>query len=295
MKKHLLCAAVLSIMMLTGCGSKNSVIKQYEDYLRYSLGADGELEYSGKNERGEDTYSLSYRDQNGTQHIKSPDSLFFPDYAESKKNFPELTEETYGFETMLNIVNREMTKRFEEAIYEQVLKPCFPLSDMIGTGEERYVSMFSVQPRSVILYNKTHEAEIPLFKKWLDPENGVQLCKSDLKSLACNQEWEITVICQINEKADAEQYIKIMQEAFSKYKELTGNPQNYLFCLNQKDAEQKKDKVLYSEIGILGEKADSDLNPESTFSVLTAMQDRLRNKLGLASIPEIKERNDKYE
>jgi len=283
--KYFRLAAAAAAILLTGCGTKNSVIKQYESYLAYSLGADGKLEYNGPNENGYDTYGLSYRDQNGNMHETDKDRFLASSYEESKQDEPDLTEETYNFEVMLSIVNSAVRDRIIEEVREQVLKPCFPDYDRIEEGKDSEVSLLSVIPRVVIMYSNADgekdTEELPRFRQWLEPDKGLQLCKTDLKSVACDPEWFVIVQCVLKENADADKYIGSMQKAVSEFRERTGSPQNYLFYLQQKgkDGEQSTYKILFSEIGILGEKNDSfDLNKQKPAAVLKEWEEQLRKK-----------------
>ena len=74
-KLSLMCVLVLCAGLLTACGKENRVIARYDTFIRYSLGADGKLEYAGEKD-GYEKYTLSYRDHAGTMRGEKTTAWF---------------------------------------------------------------------------------------------------------------------------------------------------------------------------------------------------------------------------
>ena len=273
-KLSLMCVLTLCAGLLTACGKENRVIARYDTFIRYSLGADGKLEYAGEKD-GYEKYTLSYRDHAGTMRgEKTTQQLEFEPLGSNK---PEKEEEAYCLRVMETIVNAELQEIAQAEMNEKVLMPCFPGYNGMSGGDGYGSQTLCPMPGPLITSDNYQGKEINILEKHIG-EGGWQLCTADLQSIACDENWYISVPVVISDEADQSAYITKMKNAVKTFREITAEPQNYLFYLQRHTKDG--DKIIYMDAAIRGEQVtDEALLNGKPGAVLDKMLAALRDEV----------------
>ena len=289
-KNRTICTTLLSAgtLLLTGCAKETDLSARFPDYMKYSFGDGYSMEYLSSNDTGRDCYRLSYQDSSGkTQTFEDTPALCILPYGKCDTLEEGETKKKY-YESLLEyLVDEQIEQRFHEEVTEKIIKPSFPAyapkeedsSDDLG-GASYYAF---AQP----LMNDVLGAEedLPFIQKQYQPETGFQVCKTDLRSVAGSELWYVVFSVIAAPDADADQMLRQTQEAYRRYCEEAGTPQNYVFYFKQ-ELEDGSLKLIWKQESVCGEMIDMDAVKQQKgeeYTVFMEARDRLREKFGIGN------------
>ena len=278
-KKCLLCAAAAGLLMLTGCAKDSDLSARYDDFMKYSFGEDYQFEFVSTNDAvGLDNYKLTFHDHTGKLRTENIDI-----YPYSKRNATQmdLSKKEYYDTQIEDVMIDCITAICEEEFEAKIMQPCFPSyqsTDNNAGGVLDGATMWIVSMPVLTLWELDKD-EFPELRNRLDPQNGWQVCKADLKSIACDPEWSLDIQLSINEGVDPAPLLAQLQEAEKRLLEEVQTPQTLSIYAKQK--QDGKTERLFDTYYVLGEKLDAEkcLAKNSYFTALGDARTKIYGKM----------------
>ena len=270
-------------LLLTGCAKETDLSARYPEYMKYCFGDGYSMEYLFSDDSGNDSYRLQYQDSTGkARTFEDTSELRILPYGKCENLDEGETKQEYYDSLLKYLVIEQIERRFREEVTEKVIKPSFLVynPDAEDVYEELGGASFLMTVMPLMNETLGSKEDLPFIQKQYQPETGFQVCRTDLKSVAGSELWYVMVTVTAAPDADAEQMLRRTQEAYRRYCEEAGTPQNYSFLFKQ-ELEDGSLQKLWSQNAVFGEPVDMDAvkrEKGEVYTVFMEARDRLRAK-----------------
>lgn len=214
--------------------------KEYKDFFDYTFAwykaelVEKTVNYCDNEKYGSRKWRISYASKSaGFGSFEIEASKFFPDI--------EFSNEKAQYDRMIydECVSQIEWNAKDEMAYN-VLPGCFEQYGMTPYGELVCGDYGVDLEMRVVPPMKTAES--------LDPENGINVYQTDLKEVACSEDYKICFEVTIERDLDPEKYIAKLEDAFNRLSDYTGTPRNYSFLLYFDTDNAHREKELIYDI-----------------------------------------------
>ncbi|MBR5371911.1 MAG: hypothetical protein IK130_06825 [Oscillospiraceae bacterium] len=279
-RNYLLSVLLLSAGMLTGCAKETDFSKRFPELMKYSFGEGYSFTYEKTDEQGDDCYALRYFDHSGKEHIVSDtvETRFTP-YDPEIKECKDKTEEEYYLGEADYLINEEIGSIFKQELADEILRPMFPDYDELTNprSESRAASLI-VLTMPLFEYAFSEPQDLPLIERRMQVGTAQQVCKADLKSIACDDLRYSAVSMTVKEGHDPAPYLEKFKAAYANFAAMVGSPQTIVFQISQTVSSDKTERLWEKHL-ILGEEVD----PKALTDLYSKeAKARVRKKYGIA-------------
>ena len=265
-----------------GTARETDLSARFPEFMRYSFGDGFSMKYLRTDEKtGADCYEIRYTDRTGKQRtIRERESAFYS-YENRLPTDQKRSETEYYDVELAALVENETAAVFKEELEERVLKPSFPAYDETASNLNKLGSAsLTAVIVPLMIYDLSPEEDLPLIRARYETGTGLQVCNAGLETTGCDENWFLSLVCNVEAGEDAAPIVSQMQEAYKRYAKEAGHPQNVSMIVRQKQDEGLN--TLYRADLVLGEQVDckQKLQSDPDYSPKKDAEARLREKHG---------------